>query len=142
MKKSILRYSAVAAIVGLAGQALIDLALADNFDGTAPLICATTEAFDCSPNIDCASDSPEMVDLPRFIRLDFAGKRAFTKRQNGEERTAPIASQTVDSGMLILQGIQNAHAWSLLISQATGSMSLSIAGDDVGFAIFGSCTGL
>ena len=137
MKKSILNCLVPAAIVSLTGQAL-----ADGIDGTAPLICATNEAYDCGPNIDCATNTPETVDLPRFIRLDFAGKRAFTKRQSGEERMAPIASQTVDSGMLILQGIQNAHAWSLLISQATGSMSLSISGDEVGFVVFGSCTTL
>jgi hypothetical protein len=139
MKTHIFRCLAAVPLIGLTGQAL-----AEDFDGSAPLICATAEAFDCGPNVDCASDcasdTPETIDLPRFIRLDFAGKRAFTKRQDGEERVAAIASQAVDSGMLILQGVQNAHAWSLLISQTTGAMSLSISGDGVGFVIFGSCT--
>ena len=137
MRMQAARLMMVATLAGLSGQAV-----ADGMDGKMPVICATNEVFDCGPNVDCVKDTPDVVNLPRFIRLDFAAKKAFTKRQDGEERTAEITSQQVADGTVILQGIQLDHAWSLVISQATGDMSLTIAGDAVGFVIFGSCTAL
>jgi len=127
---------------GLAGLALAGSALpaaAAGLDGTEPVTCATSVTFDCAPNGDCIKDSPEAINLPRLIRLDLPAKKAFTKWASGEERTAEIASQKVEQGRLILQGIQNGNAWSLTVSQETGVMSLSMAGDGAAIVAFGVC---
>ena len=76
--------------------------------------------------------TPVRGDYPDW--LDPALARAF-----GEERTADIASQKVEQGRLILQGIQNGNAWSLTVSQESGVMSLAIAGDGVAVTAFGVC---
>jgi hypothetical protein len=114
-------------------------AAAAGLDGHEPLTCETSETFDCAPNDECIKDSPEAVNLPRLIRLDFAGKRAFTKSASGEQRTAEIASQHVDGGKLILQGVQEGNAWSMAVSQETGIMSLTISGDQAAIVAFGVC---
>lgn len=137
MGNKLIAWSIAAALAGIATQAS-----AAGLDGTDPLICATAEAFDCAPNSQCIRDSPETVNLPRFIRVDFAGKRAFTKRVSGEERVAEIMSQQSVDGRLVLQGVQLGHGWSMAISQETGAMSLAVVGDEIGFVVFGTCTNL
>jgi hypothetical protein len=113
---------------------------AAGLDGQAPAICATTETFDCTPDSDCIKDTPESVNLPRFIWIDFAAKQARTKRTSGEERTAEIRSVEADDAMINLQGMQAGHGWSMAITKETGAMSLAISGDEMGFVVFGVCT--
>jgi hypothetical protein len=43
-------------------------------------------------------------------------------------------------GKLILQGIQGSKGWSMVITEATGKMTLTAADDQVGFVVFGACT--
>jgi hypothetical protein len=47
-----------------------------------------------------------------------------------------------ENGKLILQGIEDGRGWSLVIVEETGKMSATIAGDQVGFVVFGNCTTL
>jgi hypothetical protein len=124
-------------MAALLGSALP--ATAAGLDGTEPVTCATSVTFDCAPYGDCIKDSPEAINLPRLIRLDLPAKKAFTKWASGEERTADIASQKIEEGRLILQGIQNGNAWSLTVSQESGVMSLAIAGDGTAVVAFGVC---
>ena len=132
------RVLAVATVILVASGAA-DIALAGGLDGTAPVVCATAETFDCASGGQCVADSPEAINLPRLIRFDFAAKKAFTKRASGEERVAAINLQESQNGELILQGIQNGFAWSMAISQESGDMSLAIAGGGAGLVVFGSC---
>ena len=129
-------YAAVISIIIAAGAP----AVADGINGTQPMICAPTQTFDCDPGRQCIADSPEAVNLPRLIRLDFAAKQAFTKEPNGEERVAQISSRTVQDGELMLQGVQNGFGWTMMISQDSGDMTLTIAGKGAGFVVFGNCS--
>jgi hypothetical protein len=124
-------------VLDLAGAA--DTAFAGGLDGTTPVVCAINEAFDCASGGQCVANSPEAINLPRLIRLDFAAKKAFAKQANGEERASPIALQESQEGELILGGIQNDFAWSMAISQESGDMSLTIAGGGGGYVVVGSC---
>jgi hypothetical protein len=115
---------------------------AAGLDGLAPLICATNEAFDCSPNSQSVSDSPAAVDLPRFIHLDFASKRAIAKGMSGQERTIEIRFQPAEESQLILLGFHLGRGWSMSITKETGFMSLAISGDLSGLVVFGTCATL
>lgn len=130
----------VTIILCVAGAA--DRALAGGLDGTAPVVCAASESFDCASDGECVTDAPEAINLPRLIRLDFAAKKAFTKRASGEERVAAIGLQELQEGELILQGIQNGYGWSMAISLESGDMSLAITGGGAGVVVFGTCMGL
>jgi hypothetical protein len=127
-------------ILGIAVRA--GTAMAAGLDGTAPIICATTQTFDCAAAGDCISDSPDAINLPRLLRLDFVAKKALTKRPDGAERVAEIGALTIQEGELVLQGVQAGHGWTMAISRGTGAMSLTIAGDGSGFVVFGTCTAL
>ena len=134
--------AAIYAAIILGITALAEAAPAGGIDGTAPAVCATSETFDCGPNRQCIADSPEAVNIPRLIRLDFTAKKAFTKRMSGEERVAQISAQTTEEGELLLQGVQNGYGWTMTISQESGDMALTIAGKQAGFVVFGTCTPL
>jgi hypothetical protein len=137
MKKPAIYLSALLSIA-----VFVETALAGGMDGTVPVVCATSETFDCGPSRQCIADSPEAINVPRLIRLDFASKKALTKRLTGEERVAQISSQTSQDGELLLQGVQNGFGWTMTISQESGDMSLTIAGKGAGFVVFGTCTPL
>lgn len=134
-----MRRSLIVMTIILSVSGTSQVARAAGLDGTAPVVCETSETFDCAPGGQCIADSPEAINLPRLIRIDFAAKKAFTKRASGEERVAPINLQESQDGELILQGIQNGVAWSATISQENGDMSLAIAGGGAGLVVFGSC---
>ncbi len=118
------------------------VAAADGFDGSSPLICTSIEAHECEPGAECLAGTPEYIDIPRFIRLDFENSVVLARRLEGEERTSRIKSVTLDGGELILQGIQLGLGWSMATTQADGRMSLTAAGDGMAFIIFGFCTPL
>jgi hypothetical protein len=105
----------------------------------APLICATNEAFDCSPNSQSVSDSPAAVDLPRFNRQDFSSKRGITRGMGGQERTIEIGFQETEEGQLILLGLHHGRCWSMSPTKETGFMSPAISRDLSGFVAFGTC---
>jgi hypothetical protein len=119
---------------------LANLAWAGTIDPAKPAVCAMIETFECVPDENCIADTPEGINLPRFIKIDFAANKAYGEHASGEERSADILTQKVDAGRIILQGIQNGNGWTAMIDQATGNMSLSIAGSQVGFVIYGACT--
>ena len=115
---------------------------AQGLDSSQPLICASMEVYDCGPGSGCVRGTAESVDAPRFIRLDFEQMVARATRPGGEERTAKIESMTREEGKLILQGVQLGLGWSMTIAQNGGAMTLTAAGDQVVFVIFGACTPL
>ena len=115
---------------------------AEGLDGSQPLICASMEAYDCGPGGDCYKGTAEDIDAPQFMWLDFEQRLARAKRANGEERTAKFESLTLDTGKLILQGVQGGMGWSMTIAQESGAMVLTAAGDQAAFVIFGACTPL
>jgi len=130
----------VTTIMTLAGA--LSGAAAETLDGKSPLVCAASETFDCAAARQCVADTPEGINIPRLIRIDFTAKKAFTRRLNGEERASPISDFQIHEGKLILQGVQGGYGWSMAISQETGAMSLTISDDEVGAVVFGTCTGL
>jgi hypothetical protein len=59
----------------------------------------------------------------------------------GEEQTTAIQNVlTPADGRTILQGAENGRGWTMTIDPTTGDMSVAIAGDDIGFILFGVCT--
>ncbi|MDX1401968.1 MAG: hypothetical protein R3245_08605, partial [Kiloniellales bacterium] len=59
---------------------------------------------------------------------------------DGEERSSKIENLHHDSGELILQGVEHGLAWSLLLDEEAGRMTITASADDTGYIIFGACT--
>ena len=63
-------------------------------------------------------------------------------RDHDGSRSTKIRSHQHAEGRLVLQGLEQERAWSILISEETGKMSVTSTGSEAGFVIFGACTQL
>ncbi len=123
------------------GLAVSSAAAAADFDGSRNLLCVPTDATQCEGAGDCDRVAVEEINLPRFVNVEFKQKRLRGTLLGGEEQTTAIDNiQKTPAGRTILQGAQNGRGWSMTIDPTTGDMSIAIAGDDIGFVLFGVCT--
>jgi hypothetical protein len=112
---------------------------AGDFDGSKPLICALKDNFECGPD-GCERVTSEAINLPQFLRLNFKDKQITTVREGVQVRTTKMERAENLESSLFVQGLENNLAWSLVIDKAAGKMVMTIAGDQVGFVVFGACT--
>jgi hypothetical protein len=117
---------------------LPSLVFGGDLDGSKPVVCAIMETFQCAPGQDCIRGNAESVGLPYFFQIDFQGKRILAVRE-GKEETTKVERIERQGGMWILQGVE-LRGWTITVSETTGKMVLSAAGDDEGFVLFGACT--
>jgi len=110
---------------------------AGDFDGSRTLLCAPSDAMACNPGLGCEYVTIEDVGLPRFLRVEFDKKRLVAI--GNEDRTSPIETVRKDEATTIVQGGQAGRGWSLVVDQANGLMSASIAESGGAFAVFGAC---
>ncbi len=112
--------------------------IAGDFDGSKPLICSTMEAIQCIPGELCNRVKPEDINFPLFLKVNFKDKTISGLRKDGELLSTNIKTMERENGNLIMQGIQNGKAWSMIITEATGKMDLTVSGDQIGFIVFGA----
>ena len=120
-------------------------ASAGDFDGSRPLLCATTDLMECETG-GCKRVTHDAINAPRFIKINFknktinvpeaAGKRPDTEIERMEHVDGKFILQGAEEG---IEGVRDGLGWSLSISEDTGDMVLTGSGDDVGFVVFGSC---
>jgi hypothetical protein len=125
----------VAMSFGFAGPA----AAAGKYDGSTPMLCAVTAVSECTADGKCERSAPQVGNnLPTFMRVDLNG-RTLTDN-NGSGRKTEIKASSVVDGQLVLQGIENGKAWSMVIKSETGKWGGSVVEDDGSFSLFGACT--
>ncbi len=112
-----------------------------------PAICASQEALECAPLEGCKRVSLASIDGPQFISLKPGESRLIVTLANGDLKTAKVERREKLDGKFIYQGSEEANAeaddavgWTLLISEDTGRMVVTLAGADTAFVIFGACT--
>jgi len=122
-------------------------AVAADFDGSKPLICALMDFVECQPGGKCQSKTAEELGLPQFFRINFSEKK-ISGTQSGENgKSTPIENLEHIDGKLIIQGaedgvedVRDGVGWSLAIAEETGKLVLTASGDESGFVVFGACT--
>lgn len=128
----------------LAGMGLAAGATAADFDGSKPLLCAPAEAQHCMSGWGCEAVTVEELNLPRFVRIDFRGKRLYGTVPGGGVEETPIQDVRYVAGRTLLQGGEEGRGWSVVIDQASGMMSAAIAmtdgSDSLSASLFGACT--
>jgi hypothetical protein len=113
---------------------------AAGLDGSTPVICAITNANECDSINGCVSSIAEDLGLPPFFRIDFNNKKIVAAGQaiEGTKMETQIKNYERHDGQLIFQGV-DLRAWSMVITESTGWMTLTTSGDDEAFVLFGAC---
>jgi len=117
------------------------VSVADDFDGSKPLTCAAIFSAECNAgNQECVTGAPWMINFPVFMEIDFKAMQVTTTKQQESPRKSAIRHVgKLDSGRTVIQGTDINFAWSMLIAEETGSMTLGIVGEEGGFLVFGAC---
>jgi hypothetical protein len=129
----------IAALVVVLLVAPIGVSLAADFDGSKKLRCVPTDATECSGAGECKRVTVEEINIPRWITVDFKKEKLSGTDSDGEKETTPIGNVLVTEGQTVLQGAEGGRAWSIVIDQMSGDMTVAIAGDETGFVLFGVC---
>lgn len=141
MRKRI-RLSALALGLGMTTTLVSGGASAAGFDGTANLICAAIDVVGCVDGSSCVEGRARTFELPGFMFVDFEKKLIRATGESGHKEVSPIKNFEQTEKQVILQGVENHRGWSAAIDRQTGRMTVTSAGSDVSFMIFGACTAL
>jgi len=122
-------------------------AVAGDFDGSKPLICAVMDLVECQPGGKCQQVTAEEVGIPHFLKINFKEKKISATQASGSKKSTAIENFEKIDGKIIIQGaedgiegVRDGLGWSLAINEETGKTVLTASGDEVGFVIFGACT--
>lgn len=129
-------------VLALTGTIAPVSALAAPFDGSNPMVCASIHATECTAEAqECVSGAPWMINFPVFTEIDFKSKKLSTTDIHVNGRVSDIEDVShLPNGQLSIHGDDADYAWSMLVSEETGAMTLTVSGDEVGFIVFGACT--
>jgi hypothetical protein len=127
-------------LVILLGAALLTFsanAQTEGLDGSEPLVCDLAEVAECDGIAKCTDVTIEQIGLPPVWHLDFAASQVASA---DAQRTSPIAAVELLDAVLVLQGHQSGHGWTMVIERATGHLSAAITGAEGAYVLAGACT--
>jgi len=119
---------------------LVVSALADNLEGVDKMICAAGQVQICIENDSCYPANVAELDVPDFVIIDLKKKVVSTTKASDQNRSTPLKYIEKADGLVYLQGIEGGRAFSFMIDEATGRMTVSVARDGVTVSVFGACT--
>ena len=114
--------------------------MADDVTGSNDLLCSAAQATRCFADGECKTGPPWKWDIPMFIEIDLDGKKLSTTAASGENRSTPIRSVEREDGLIFVQGIEGGRAFSFVITEETGFLSVGVATEGMAIAVFGGCT--
>jgi len=127
----------VYALIGLlAGLPVI----ADDVTGTDRLLCSASRIVVCFEEGDCAELTAEELGVPQFVVIDTKAKMLATTKASNENRSTPIASIGRADGLLFFQGVEQGRAFSFVVHEQTGHLTVAVSRDGLSVSVFGACT--
>jgi hypothetical protein len=124
----------------LAGMLTVGLVQADNLEGVDKMICAAAQVQICIENDSCYSATAAELGVPDFVIIDSKRKTISTTKASAENRSTKFSSVVKSEGLIYLQGIEEARAFSFVIDEATGRMTVAVSRDGLSVSVFGACT--
>ena len=129
------RIAAAALGLGLAG-----VTLADNLIGEDKMLCAAASVTVCFDDGTCENATPWELNVPQFIDVDLKKKSLSTTQASGENRMTTVDNMRRAEGRVYLQGIDGGRAYTFVIDEETGFLTVIVARDDLTVSVFGACT--
>ncbi|MDH4056751.1 MAG: hypothetical protein OEW73_13325 [Gammaproteobacteria bacterium] len=124
----------------LAGTAVGGLAAADSVVGVDEMICAAGQVQICVENDTCYPASAADLDIPDFVVIDTRAKKVSTTAASGQNRSTSFTSYSRAEGLIYLQGTESGRAFSFVIDEASGRMTVAVSRDGFSVTVFGACT--
>ena len=124
----------------LAGVLLAGAAYADPLTGVDKFVCAASQVQICIEGDTCYSASPWDLDVPEFVVIDLKKKSISTTKASEQNRSTTFTSVVKNEGKIYLQGVEGGRAFSFVIDEASGYMSVAVARDGIVVSVFGACT--
>ncbi|HSN53563.1 MAG TPA: hypothetical protein VLT32_02785 [Candidatus Sulfomarinibacteraceae bacterium] len=118
----------------------VGVAAADDLTGSDRLLCAAVQATVCTEDGECVVDLPWNANVPQFIVVDLAARRLSTTEASGENRTTPIEHLARAEGTVVFHGYEMGRAFSWVISEPTGHLTVAVVTDGLAVSVFGACT--
>ena len=121
----------------IAGLFLGAAAVAADFDGSKPLLCASQKVLDMVSPEKIVSGLPGDLGAPKFMRIDFAKKTV-----TGTNRATPIRLMEKGEKHILMQGTEMELGWTMAVNSVDGTMTASMVDDGGAIVMFGACTPL
>lgn len=134
--------------IAIAAFALLSwTADADVITGDQPLLCALSGFMQCEMDVDCVRVAPEDINAARFLEIDFENQGIEARlRADDEPRLTRYERSETLGDLLVLQGAEGevqattgGLGYTLTLTKTTGNITMTAAGDRVGFVVFGAC---
>jgi len=114
--------------------------LGDDVSASDELLCSVSRVKLCVETGECYAPEPWEADVPRFVVVDTQQMTISTTRASAERRSTPIASFSREDGLMYLQGFEAGRAFSFVIDEASGLLTVSVVRDGLSVNVFGACT--
>ena len=126
--------------IAFAGVLTGGLAQADNLEGVDKMICAAAQVQICIENDTCYAATAAELGVPDFVVIDTEKKTISTTRASKQNRSTPFTNVARSDGLIYLQGIEGERAFSFVINEASGHMTVAVSRDGIAVNVFGVCT--
>jgi hypothetical protein len=124
----------------IAGILIGGLVQADNLEGVDKMICAAAQVQICFEDDMCYEASTAELDVPDFVVIDTKKKIISTTKASNLNRSTVFTSFEKSDGLIYLQGVEGGRAFSFVIDEASGRMTVSVSSDGLSVSVFGACT--
>ncbi len=114
--------------------------LADDLTGQQSVLCTAVQATVCDDTATCVIENPWDLNIPQFLEINLDGKTMSTTKASGENRSTPIRTLLREDGLIVLQGVEGGRAFSFVIEEKSGLLSVAVARDGKTVSVFGACT--
>ena len=114
--------------------------IADDLSGLDKFLCSPAQIISCFEGAECSTLLPWEADIPQFVIIDTKKKLISTTKGSNENRSTPIQSVQREDSTIYLQGVEGGRAFSFVIEESSGLLTVSVARDGVTVTIFGACT--
>jgi hypothetical protein len=127
-------------MIVIAGLATAGLAYAENLDGVDRMVCAAMDVQICIEYDSCYTAAPMDLGVPEFVIIDTDDKTISTTESSGEDRSTTFNSVQKEDGLIYLQGVEGGRAFSFVIDEESGRMTVAVSRDGMSVSVFGACT--
>jgi hypothetical protein len=124
----------------LAGALATTSVWGEDLSGTDEFLCSVSRVAMCFETGECFDIQPWEADIPQFVVVDTKKKVISTTHASERPRSTRIATLQRSGGQIFLQGLEADRAFSFVIDEATGFVTVAVSRDGLSVSVFGACT--